>query len=123
MNPLTKNWHSGFYSLLALCCFALPQATASFIQWQVEDGGNGHYYGLVLPADPSEAYNWFQARDAAQSMSHLGATGYLVTITSFAEDQFLKNTFQDQIQPDKPAFIWGANAQAGDFLSFPNSRL
>ena len=43
----------------------LHDATAEPIQWRPEDGGNGHWYELVLPASPAQNFTWFQARDAA----------------------------------------------------------
>jgi Ca2+-binding RTX toxin-like protein len=46
----------------------------------------GHYYEYV-----SGSLNWTQARNAAASRTFNGATGYLATITSAAENAFLAN--------------------------------
>jgi len=47
------------------------------IQWQIEDGGNGHWYQLVLEGHPS----WTQAKLFAEQRG-----GYLATLTSQAEN-------------------------------------
>jgi uncharacterized repeat protein (TIGR02543 family) len=56
------------------------------IQWREEDGGNGHWYGLV-------SYNstWHQARDNAALHSFGGSTGHLASITSLEECTFVRN--------------------------------
>ena len=48
--------------------------------------GNGHYYQAVT----SPTKTWEEARDAADASSFNGLTGYLVTITSNAENLFVK---------------------------------
>lgn len=58
---------------------ATPAAAAPVL-W----GGNGHYYEYV-----ADSLNWADARAAALGSSHLGNQGYLVTITSAAENTFL----------------------------------
>src|SRR5262249_31929095 len=37
-------------------------AAGSVVQWSTASGGNGHYYELVMPADPSEDYSWRRRR-------------------------------------------------------------
>ena len=48
--------------------------------------GNGHYYKLV-----TGSINWTDAKTAAEASTYEGLTGYLVTITSEAENNFIKN--------------------------------
>ncbi len=48
--------------------------------------GNGHYYQLV-----TGNINWINAKTAAEASTYEGLTGYLVTITSAAENNFIKN--------------------------------
>ena len=48
--------------------------------------GNGHYYKLV-----TGNINWTDAKTAAEASTYEGLTGYLVTITSEAENNFIKN--------------------------------
>lgn len=49
---------------------------------------NGHYYEVVYAAK-----SWNDADIAARSRSYNGSSGYLVTITSAAENLFLTSTF------------------------------
>jgi len=62
---------------------AVPSQAAP-IQWTVADGGNGHFYELVVPE-----VSFATARAAALAASHLGQSGYLASITSAAEQAFL----------------------------------
>jgi hypothetical protein len=66
----------------ALCSGILQtkEAVAIPTQW----AGNGHYYELI-----SGSFTFGQALTQAGSMTHLGATGHLVTITSAGEQSFL----------------------------------
>jgi len=53
----------------------------AMVQWEVADGGNGHYYEAIVA---SPGITWGQAKDYAEL-----AGGYLVTITSQAENDFV----------------------------------
>ena len=57
-----------------------------FHQWREEDGGNGHWYGLMLTAQ-----SWDEARNQAQSFRYNGKFGHLATVTSEAENDFIVN--------------------------------
>jgi len=81
-------------ALLALA----PAAHAVPSQW----GGNGHYYEFV-----SGSFTWTQARDAAAASTHLGFTGYLATITSGGEQNFL-----DALWPGDAAYWLGGSDAA-----------
>jgi opacity protein-like surface antigen len=60
--------------------FAASTAQAQqAVQWRVEDGGNGHWYGAVM-----EGRDWNAAESNARSIG-----GHLVTITSMQENAFL----------------------------------
>ena len=79
----------------------------SVVQWTTASGGNGHYYELVLPADPSENYSWTQANAAASSMTDNGSQGYLATVTSAAENAFLASQFQSRYRLADPlGSVW-----------------
>ena len=56
-------------------------SSASIIEWSTDTGGNGHLYEAVA-AQPG--ISWTQARNAAEL-----AGGYLVTLTSQAENDFV----------------------------------
>lgn len=55
-------------------------ASAAPVLW----GGNGHYYEYI-----QSGADWDTARAAALASSYLGQQGYLVTITSAAENTFV----------------------------------
>lgn len=57
----------------------LSNVGAEPIQWQVKDGGNGHYYERF-----DISVNWGEAKKLAQAMG-----GYLATITSAEEDKWV----------------------------------
>lgn len=54
----------------------------------VLNGSNGHYYEVI-----DSPITWSDANSAASAMTHLGAAGHLVTITSSSENIFLTSTF------------------------------
>ncbi len=56
--------------------------------WSEEDGGNGHYYGFV-PLLSSTTWSSASAT-ATGSTIGVGSVGYLVTITSSAEQSFVQ---------------------------------
>lgn len=51
------------------------------------NAANGHYYRFVSAAGTS----WSSAKTAAEASTYLGKSGYLVTITTAAEDTFVQN--------------------------------
>lgn len=57
-------------------------AQAAPIQWS----GNGHYYEYITRP---ERFTWTEANADAQTRSHEGLQGHLVTITSAEEEAFL----------------------------------
>ncbi len=59
-------------------------ATTSSAQKQAWPA-NGHFYEVVLADNPT----WFEARDAASLRTYRGANGYLATVTTAAEQDFL----------------------------------
>jgi len=67
-----------------------PPPVPSCVQWSVSDGGNGHCYEIVDNGLP-----WRDARDRAPMLSVPSGfgPGHLATISSAAEDQFLRETF------------------------------
>ncbi|MBL7146674.1 MAG: hypothetical protein ISS76_20715 [Phycisphaerae bacterium] len=57
--------------------------SANLVQWSVSDGGNDHFYEVVLAL---EGIDWGEANVAA-----IDAGGYLGTITSVGENAFVHN--------------------------------
>ena len=73
-----------FLSLL----FTSLAAGADWVQWRVEDGGNGHFYEVIFV--PGEI-TWPDANVAALRANHLS---HLATITSLEENDFVTSLLQ-----------------------------
>jgi hypothetical protein len=73
---------------------------ADIVQWKISDGGNGHYYGLIMPDSHDDSYSWTSARTAAESMTYGEMQGYLATVTSLGESEFLREQFSSQLSDD-----------------------
>lgn len=90
--------------LVAGSALASITTTGPF-EWKVSDGGNGHFYELVMPDKPDDSANgysadsftWEEARVAAESSVHLGSAGHLVSVTSAGENEFLRSQFASLI--------------------------
>lgn len=65
--------------------FVTTVADAAPFQWTTGSGGNGHWYDFVDVTPDSN----FDAEAAAESSVFMGMLGYLATITSQAEQDFL----------------------------------
>jgi hypothetical protein len=68
-------------AMVGVGVFATGAAAQDAVQWRVEDGGNGHWYGL----DPT-ALAWTAAQEAAVARG-----GHLATTTSEAEHDFIQS--------------------------------
>ncbi len=73
---------------IAVCLSFASIGMAAPVQWAIEDGGNDHWYEVVLVPD----IDWNTANQAAE-----GRTGgwYLATITSAAENAFVLGLFEN----------------------------
>jgi len=72
------------------CAFLLLEpvtATAAPVQWVSGSGANGHYYEFV--GFDSGTGTWQEALALAGSRSYSGLSGYLATVGSNEENQFL----------------------------------
>ena len=65
------------------------------VQWKVSDGGNGHWYKLILASSPA---TWQDGQNYATQQG-----GHLATITTHAENLFLATYIQSNT-----AIPWGA---------------
>lgn len=98
---------------------------ATPIQWAVAGGGNGHYYEYV-----SDSVNWNGALEQAASSSFAGMQGYLATITSQEEQDFLQTNLpnlawiagSDEWDPntenDEGQWKWMAGPEQGQLLTY-----
>jgi hypothetical protein len=78
--------HSGrkpFAALFAASCLCAP-IQAAVTQWRVEDGGNGHYYDIIV----TPPQYWDDMRTQAAALG-----GYLASIRSAEENAWIWNTF------------------------------
>ena len=71
-----------YLAILALLLGMVGQAAAVPIQWSEAEGGNGHYYEKIV----TTTLTWPEAQAEAETLSHAGWTGHLVTITSQEEN-------------------------------------
>lgn len=60
---------------------ATPTAQADWIQWPASEGGNDHFYDAISVPD---GLTWDAAEQSAESLG-----GYLATLTSGAENEFV----------------------------------
>lgn len=56
----------------------------------VKNPDNGHYYGFVYERIDGRVISWLEARDQAETIFYRGTPGYLATVTSPSENDFLK---------------------------------
>lgn len=91
--------------LLTASLVATLKATGSaqIVTWDPKDGGNGHSYEVV-----NTQLTWFDAKAAAEARG-----GYLATITSSAENDFVATVTQGNVrnwlgayQPDGVTWTW-----------------
>ena len=68
---------------LAVGAMSGGAAAQDAVQWRVEDGGNGHWYQVVVIAEP---LTWMSADGVAASRS-----AYLVSVNTADENQFVRN--------------------------------
>ncbi|KAA3636683.1 MAG: hypothetical protein DWP97_02280, partial [Calditrichaeota bacterium] len=83
--------HSTISQLWAIVEFGEPDTTTivpdtliNLVQWSSLEGGNDHWYGIISIVQP-----WNEQRILAEQLEHNGDSGYLATITSPEENQFI----------------------------------
>jgi hypothetical protein len=76
--------------ILSFLFLSIGKVEAAPTYWS----GNGHYYELV-----DTWLNWGTAKTTAESMTYNGIQGYLATITSAEEQNYVMSSLQ-------PAFVW-----------------
>ncbi len=107
-------------ALIAALFFMSTPALAVPVQWTVASGGNGHFYESVAS---SNSLSWNGA-DAAATM----AGGYLVTVTSAAEQAFLESLSKPsgaywaggQDLASEGTWKWVTGPEAGDLFIYTN---
>lgn len=81
--------------VVAMWVALLPALAADTdpVQWSTAEGGNGHWYQL----SPREVEGLDDAIHLAASTTWLGQPGYVVSVLSEGEKDFLVSTFGDEI--------------------------
>jgi len=86
---MERSKHLSSFLCLAGCAIVVLVVVSTGFADPVYNPANGHYYELV---DFGIQTSWFDAKAAAEASSYLGNAGYLATITSEQENQFLVDT-------------------------------
>ncbi len=73
----------------AVALAAAVSAQAAPVQWTVASGGNGHWYDYIAAPVGATGFTWDSALAHAPTQSNLGQAGYLATITSQQEQDFI----------------------------------
>jgi len=76
------------FGLVAMSVMSLSTHGAP-VRWTVAAGGNGNYYEIIV-TNPPTFRTWGQANGAASSQVFNGISGYLATITSQEEHDFIQ---------------------------------
>jgi hypothetical protein len=71
--------------------------SAAPVQWTAASGGNDNWYELISTGSIFQSIGFNDARAAATASTFNGMNGYLVTITSAAEYNFILNNLGTQI--------------------------
>jgi hypothetical protein len=84
------------WNLVAACLFvfallAPAVGRSAILQWPVASGGNDHYYMHI-----AQTVTWQEAADLAAAFTFNGMPGYLTTITSAGENNFIINNFNQR---------------------------
>lgn len=102
MRPTSRPTRSMPRRLFTLACTAVallasPQMASAqidqLVQWTTESGGNGHWYRYRSTVSIFETFSFATAQAAAEASSHNGFDGYLATVTSQAEQDFINGAF------------------------------
>jgi hypothetical protein len=116
-------------ALTLLVVSALP-VYATPVYWDPNAGGNGHYYEYY-PESTNPFTDWTFALAHAASLTHAGLPGYLATITSQAEQDFVWNNVMLHDQGNSAwlggadaaqegAWAWVTGPEVGDALTYFN---
>jgi hypothetical protein len=108
-SAMRKNPKSFAVAAAAALSVSFTATAQDAVQWRVEDGGNGHWYRVQLHGS---TLDWFAAKFASEELG-----GHLVTITSVAEDQFVRAVVRIPA-----AFNWFAGPWMGGYqdIEAPN---
>lgn len=91
----------------------VTNAGAAPTQWKMSDGGNDHWYEVLLTGNTNQqlVMDWTDARDSAFALG-----GYLATITSGDEENFVYFNLGINSNVDDYWFLDGADNWQGPWL-------
>ena len=93
-------------AVLVSAAMTVPSLAGDAVQWTTAEGGNGHWYALVTGQDRT----WVQALNAAESQG-----GDLVTCTSQAENQYVRDQFMPCFGEPPAAWMGGYRDSFGNW--------
>ena len=88
MNRIKRTWIQAV-GMVMMIGF-LTSANAAPVQWSTDQGGNGHYYEVILL---TESISWTNARAAAEAALFLDVQGDLASVASAGENEFIAGLF------------------------------
>jgi hypothetical protein len=111
--PDTTRFCANYYWAIIEWGEPLTDTIINVVQWRLHDGGNDHWYG-ILP----HLLLWPEADSMVRTIKHDGDTGYLATITSGLENDFITNqVINGLISPGRwDAYLLGGIYSEGDWL-------
>jgi hypothetical protein len=86
-----------------IICVAVSSVPAAPIQWPASLGGNDHYYEFVLQPE----LRWTDAKTLAEGRTFNGAHGYLATVTSAGESNFMASHWPERGGADQNGWLGG----------------
>lgn len=133
------------HKVITLACAALallvaPTTTSAqtdqLVQWTTASGGNGHWYRYLSPVSIFEPFSFATAKSAAEASTYNGLQGYLATITSQAEQDFINGAFSYLVgfggtgtawlgasdAATEGEWRWLGGPEAGQLVSYTNWR-
>jgi hypothetical protein len=110
----------------------LDLRVATPVRWASEDGGNDHFYELIVRRSP---VTWHAAAAEAMRRYHHGLPGHLVSVTSSDEDEFLRRSIlaesttrgiwiglTDVLRESKFQWITGETLEYTNWADFPEQQ-